>query len=139
MTTLAAPAMPRPTMIDCCYNLSDFPTQAEAPSVRPLQRQWDPGMPNHSKSISIDVEHDVNTLQSSHFDDFVLTMMTVTMPSFALPPPSTRLRRQWDPGIAKDGIDIRSRPMARPLTPSVSIFHCCHPVLSRPTVPNVDS
>jgi len=29
--------------------------------------------------------------------------------------------------------------MARSLTPSVSTFHHCHPVLSRPTVPNTDS
>jgi len=36
-----------------------------------------------------------------------LTMMTVivTMQSFALPPPPTWPRRQWDPGIARDGIN----------------------------------
>jgi len=105
------------------------------------RRQWDPGTwyrspfafgPSAHASIGFGL-HDV-----------VLTMMTVTMPS----------RRQWDPGIAKDGIDrsfyfelptshpnvvvvTMARTKETTLTPSASIFHYCHPVLSRPTVPNI--
>jgi len=53
---------------------------------------------------------------------------------------------QWDPGIAKDGIfDLptsHSNVVAVTMIndwPSVLMFHYCHPVLLRPTVPNIDS
>jgi len=71
-----------------------------------------------------------------------------------------RLRRQWDPGI-EDGIELSfcfdfdlpashsnvvAVTMAQTNRSTIdasvgwqSLFHCSHPVLSRPTVPNIDT
>jgi len=76
---------------------------------------------------------------------FVLTMMpvTVTMQSLAL-----RLRRQWDPGVDHSCyFDLPTSHSNVVVVTMVritsvgwqSLFHYSHPVLSRPTVPNIDS
>jgi len=80
-------------------------------------------------------------------------MMTATMATWFI----------WDPGGMSpmesiDPVDRTDRPPAmspieflsliawlfRPSLSSswptsVSVFHCCHPVLARPTVPNIDT
>jgi len=95
--------------------LSDFPNQAEAPSVcplrhprlcvaSPLRRVWDPGI-NSSSRLD---------------ESIMLTVASMAaMPSFmasAMSTVATASSVGWQ-----------------------SLFHYSHPVLSRPAVPNVDS
>jgi len=139
------------------------------------RRQWDPGIRLAFSPMMASLYDDssVGSCDRSPIDP---TMNR----SFAMVR-RLRLRRQWDPGIAKDGIDrsfhlpmshsngvvidrsfhlpsshsnvvvvmtpwrLPCRLLRRLLritavgTPSLvaSIFHYCHPVLSRPTVPNI--
>jgi len=113
-----APTMSHPIDKDRCV-ATRFSRAPEANSSTPvnrktqphprLQRQWDPGI---DRFFYFD-------LPTSHPNVVVVTMVRTNrlVPSSAHRDPTTVL----------------------PLTPSVSIFHYCHPVLSRPTVPNIDS
>jgi len=63
------------------------------------------------------------------------TMPTVTTH------PTARLRRQWDPGIVSMATCCRNvlTWTVNVVVVMVNRFHYRHPVLSRPTVPNIDS
>jgi len=86
------------------------------------RRQWDPGIP----MVRLPVQAPYRSIEFDCFINVNVTSRRQRHPGITKHSnvdPSTRVRRQWDPGIAKDGID-RS-------------FYYCHPVLSRPTVPNI--
>ena len=123
-------------------------------NVTRRRRQWDPGITKHAqRSMATPPWID---LGADFRDDFVLTMMASS--GLAI----------WDPGIASCAIVgtmgmpvyfevFRRRPPVL-LHASIgsmssyvdrdchdglllyhaSVFHYCHPVLSRPTVPNID-
>jgi len=124
------------------------------------RRQWDPGIPKHSKNGS-----SVSLVQapspSGHlvWDPGIASCGTVGLyqandandpgratPTIDRPPVPLhvfrRRRRQWNPGIG--GIDgwwpLLPTPCLRCMAPLVnheSLFQCSHPILSRPTVPNI--
>jgi len=70
------------------------------------------------------------------------------VPTALMSPTETpaQLRRQWDPGtLAPMVLHFALTSPPRVWDPGMLLasmanrFHCCHPVLLRPTVPNVDS
>jgi len=95
----------------------------QAPSPR---RLWDPGVWSTACPVNTSRRWSAeNVMMARHF---VSTMMpvtvTVTMQSFDFWLINNTVSLvEFHPGIAS----------------SVSVFHCCHPVLSRPAVPNVDT
>jgi len=95
------------------------PTSTVMMTVTMMRRQWDPGTLNHSKSGRRPTSTSCRRPTTSELPCF--------LPSSSSPTMMRLRRRQWDPGITAVG------------TPSLValIVHYCHPVLSRPTVPNI--
>jgi len=110
--------------VDNVTSLTDYNLSAS-------RRVWDPGIwPNASR------HHEPRTANDFGMS---LALMASTMPTVATAttPTNTRLIDRHRQPVCL--LHAHHDSMARPLTPSVSIFHYCHPVLSRPTVPNIDS
>jgi len=79
--------------------------------TRRRRRQWDPGITKHSKNGSLHA-------------------------SIGSMSPIASRQQQWDPGIPKHSKNVST---AYASVGWQSLFHYSHPVLSRPTVPNINT
>jgi len=109
-----------------CFALTSTMASLSPFNVTRRRRQWDPGTTKHSNNGRSQPRVCRRLTSSGNSGEVFPSSKIPTMaPSFA-------------PAMSPTGMPKHSRSKRRHNN-EVLTFHCCHPVLSRPAVPNIDS
>jgi len=126
--------------------LHDTDTDTHNVVVTMVRLLWDPGGVHLALLFALENHSEVLGYMLSSATMLISTMVPYSAPVQGAPETATwltprRRLRQWDPGIVYNaGTSCRDAfvDQVRSVAPTIAdMFHYTHPVLSRPTVPNI--